>query len=161
MGAVSYRLPTLEGENTHPEATVSAGGGGVLDDRDHAIGHEPACPDHLAAPGDLGYLDDASPGGHLDPPAGAGGLDLEPLNPAAGIDHDLDTVASHSVHPRPGRRHHGGFTRRQVWFILTRARFEDSRKGASMRKFLILLGVIGLVIAVTMYVRNRQNETEF
>jgi hypothetical protein len=69
----------------------------VLDDRDHAIGHEPAGADHLAAPGNLGHLDDASPGGHLDPPAGAGGLDLEPLNPAAGIDHDLDTVASHGV----------------------------------------------------------------
>lgn len=30
-----------------------------------------------------------------------------------------------------------------------------------MKKFLILLGIIGIVIAVTMYVRNRQGETEF
>jgi hypothetical protein len=34
-------------------------------------------------------------------------------------------------------------------------------EGGDMKKFLILLGIIGLVIAVTMYVRNRQNETEF
>ena len=36
-----------------------------------------------------------------------------------------------------------------------------SRKGGGMKKFLILLGIIGLVIAVTMYFRNRQSETEF
>lgn len=30
-----------------------------------------------------------------------------------------------------------------------------------MKKFLILLGIIGLVIAVTMYVRNRQGEADF
>jgi hypothetical protein len=30
-----------------------------------------------------------------------------------------------------------------------------------VKKFLILLGIIGIVIAVTMYVRNRQGETEF
>jgi hypothetical protein len=30
-----------------------------------------------------------------------------------------------------------------------------------MKKFLLLLGVLGLVIAVLMYVRNRQDETEF
>jgi hypothetical protein len=36
-----------------------------------------------------------------------------------------------------------------------------TRKGADVKKFLILLGIIGIVIAVTMYVRNRQGETEF
>jgi hypothetical protein len=30
-----------------------------------------------------------------------------------------------------------------------------------MKKFLILLGLIGLVIAVAMYVRNRQGELEY
>jgi hypothetical protein len=34
-------------------------------------------------------------------------------------------------------------------------------KGGDMKKFLILLGIIGLVIAVTLYLRNRQGETEF
>jgi hypothetical protein len=36
-----------------------------------------------------------------------------------------------------------------------------TREGGDMKKFLILLGIIGLVIAVTMYLRNRQGETEF
>jgi hypothetical protein len=35
------------------------------------------------------------------------------------------------------------------------------RKGTAMKKFLILLGIIGLVIAVAMYVRNRQGELEY
>ncbi len=30
-----------------------------------------------------------------------------------------------------------------------------------MRKFLILLGIIGLVVAVALYLRSRQSETEF
>jgi hypothetical protein len=30
-----------------------------------------------------------------------------------------------------------------------------------MKKFLLLLGILGLVIAVLMYVRNRQGEEEF
>jgi hypothetical protein len=30
-----------------------------------------------------------------------------------------------------------------------------------MRKFLILLGIIGLVVAVAMYMRNRQGELEY
>jgi hypothetical protein len=30
-----------------------------------------------------------------------------------------------------------------------------------MKKFLLLLGIIGLVIAVLMYVRNHQGEEEF
>jgi hypothetical protein len=42
-----------------------------------------------------------------------------------------------------------------------RARFDRYLKGGGMKKFLILLGIIGLVIAVTMYFRNRQSETEF
>jgi hypothetical protein len=30
-----------------------------------------------------------------------------------------------------------------------------------MKKFLILLGIIGLVVAVTMYLRSRQGELEY
>jgi hypothetical protein len=30
-----------------------------------------------------------------------------------------------------------------------------------MKKFLLLLGILGLVIAVLMYVRSRQGEEEF
>lgn len=30
-----------------------------------------------------------------------------------------------------------------------------------MKKFLLLLGVLGLVIAVAMYVRSRQGESEY
>jgi hypothetical protein len=30
-----------------------------------------------------------------------------------------------------------------------------------VKKFLILLGIIGLVVAVTMYMRNRQGELEY
>jgi hypothetical protein len=30
-----------------------------------------------------------------------------------------------------------------------------------MKKFLLLLGILGLAIAIMMYVRNRQGEEEF
>jgi hypothetical protein len=136
----------------------------VLDDGDHPVGHEPAGPDHLAAPGDLGDLDDAAPGGDLDPAPGTGGLDLEPLDAASGIDHDLHPVTLHRAilagAGDPGRRPRGGFTRRWVWRILVAGK-DRATEGGHMKKFLILLGIIGLVIAVTMYLRNRQVESEF
>jgi hypothetical protein len=34
-------------------------------------------------------------------------------------------------------------------------------EGGAMKKFLILLGIIGLVVAVAMYMRSRQGELEY
>jgi hypothetical protein len=128
----------------------------VLHDGDDPVGHEPPGADDLAAAGDLSDLDDAAAGGHLDPPAGSGGLDLEPLGTAPGVHHDLDAVPLHVAILGPP-----GFPRREVWRILWPGKHGRSEKGETMKKFLILLGIIGLVIAVTMYVRNRQGESEF
>jgi hypothetical protein len=36
-----------------------------------------------------------------------------------------------------------------------------TKEGGTVKKFLILLGIIGLVIAVTMYMRSRQGELEY
>ena len=47
-----------------------------------------------------------------------------------------------------------------VWRILVAGK-DRATEGGDMKKFLILLGIIGLVIAVTMYLRNRQVESEF
>jgi hypothetical protein len=147
---------------------TSAGwGGGVLDHGDHSIGHEPAGPNHLAAPGDLGDLDDPPPGGHLDPPAGPGGLDVEPLDPPAGVDHDLHSVTLHrpildrAADGRGGRKPDFTRTRGLTHTGPGQGPDETHDKGGDMKKFLILLGIIGLVIAVTMYLRNRQGESEF
>jgi hypothetical protein len=49
-----------------------------------------------------------------------------------------------------------------VWRILVSGKDRAvAEEGGDMKKFLILLGIIGLVIAVTMYLRNRQGESEF
>jgi hypothetical protein len=49
----------------------------------------------------------------------------------------------------------------RVWAILTTATFSGPIKGERMKKFLLLLGILGLVIAILMYVRSRQGEEEF
>jgi hypothetical protein len=53
------------------------------------------------------------------------------------------------------------FPRLGVWSILFAGTIEGTNEGGAMKKFLILLGIIGLVIAVTMYMRNRQGELEY
>jgi hypothetical protein len=54
----------------------------------------------------------------------------------------------------------GGSREDGVWRILVPGK-DRATEGGDMKKFLILLGIIGLVIAVTMYLRNRQVESEF
>jgi hypothetical protein len=136
----------------------------VLDDGDHPVGHEPAGPDHLAAPGNLGDLDHPASGGDLDPPPRAGGLDLEPLDATSGVDHDLHPVTLHRAilagAVDPGTRPRGASRDDGVWRILGAGK-DLATEGGDMKKFLILLGIIGLVIAVTMYLRNRQVDSEF
>jgi hypothetical protein len=36
----------------------------------------------------------------------------------------------------------------------------SSKKGAAVKKFLLLLGILGLVIGVVLYVRGRQGDLE-
>jgi hypothetical protein len=136
----------------------------VLDDGDHPVGHEPARPDHLAATGDLRDLDHPAPGGHLDPTPRTGGLDLEPLDAPSGVDHDLHPVTLHLAilagAGDPGRWAGEASRLAGVWRILVAGK-DRATEGGDMKKFLILLGIIGLVIAVTMYLRNRQVESEF
>jgi hypothetical protein len=49
---------------------------------------------------------------------------------------------------------------RAVWDILSPAH-HDRTEGGHVKKFLILLGIIGLVIAIALYMRNRQGELEY
>jgi hypothetical protein len=69
----------------------------MLDERDQAGGHEPACPHGRAAARHLGDLHDAAGGRHLDPAPGAGRDDLERLDPLPGVDHGLDSIALHVI----------------------------------------------------------------
>ena len=70
----------------------------VLDQRDEATRHEASCPHGRAAARDLGDLDHAAGGRHLDPSAVAGRDDLECLDTLAGVDHGLDTITLHRRH---------------------------------------------------------------
>src|SRR5918996_1846730 len=84
--------------------TASGGRDGVLDYGDHSGGHEPAGTDHPSGPGDLDHLHHAAGRADLDPPPRPGGLDLEPLDPTAGVHGDLDPIAlRHRTILGPGR----------------------------------------------------------
>jgi hypothetical protein len=48
-----------------------------------------------------------------------------------------------------------------VWSILSSGTIEETTEGGTVKKFLILLGIIGLVIAIALYMRNRQGELEY
>src|SRR4029450_9216538 len=78
----------------------------MLDDGDHAGGQEPGRAHRLAGPGHLGDLDHGPRGGHLDPPPGSGGHDLEPAHPAgAGVAQHLDLVSTHTGQRSRSRPH--------------------------------------------------------
>ena len=106
-GVRSDRRP-VGGFGAHPPAGHDvdrrvALAGRVLDQRDDPAGHEPAGADRRAAAGDLGDLDDAAGGRHLDPTTGSRRDDLERLDRAAGIDDDLDPIAPHAAVPASAR----------------------------------------------------------
>jgi len=67
----------------------------VLDDGDHARGHEAGRAHGLTGAGHLGDLDRAARHRHLDAPAGGGRRDLELAHAVADVDEHLDPVAPH------------------------------------------------------------------
>src|SRR5712692_10339837 len=71
----------------------------VLDQRQHPAGHEPGRPHDRAPPGQLADLDKPAPDDDLDAAPGPGRRHLVVPCLAAGIDHDLDTVALHRRPP--------------------------------------------------------------
>jgi hypothetical protein len=74
----------------------------MLDEGDDAAGHEATAPYRPPGTRDLGHLDDAATGAHLDATAGTRGDDLEALDDAvARIDQDLDSIALHGADPTP------------------------------------------------------------
>lgn len=48
-----------------------------------------------------------------------------------------------------------------VWSILFSGTICETTEGGTVKKFLILLGIIGLVVAIAMYMRSRQGELEY
>jgi len=136
----------------------------VLHDRDDPGGHEPPRSDRPAAPGDLRHLDHPPGGGDLHPPPRLGGLDLEALEAPAGIDRHLDPIALHVPILGPPGPQHGAvrpFSGEGVWYILLAGTILQTTEGGTVKKFLILLGIIGLVVAIAMYMRSRQGELDY
>ena len=80
----------------------------MLDERDHAGGHEATDADGLSRSRDLGHLDDAAPGRRdLHPAPRLRRLDLVGPHAVARVHDDLDPVSFHSAdgNPRgPGER---------------------------------------------------------
>src|SRR4051794_18501275 len=81
--------------------------GGVLDERNDPARHEPRRAHGLAGARDLGDLDDAAPGGDLDPATRTCRGDL--VHPRAVVcgDDDLDTITLHGASVLPFPRHPG------------------------------------------------------
>ena len=69
--------------------------GGVLDDRDHAGGHEPATTNDDSGAGHLGHFDGSAHVRDLYPASRFGREDVVGLRPVTNIDYDLYTVAFH------------------------------------------------------------------
>src|SRR5439155_6311951 len=69
----------------------------MLDEGDQPARHEPAGPHRRAAAGDLADLDDATGRRHLESAAVLRRDDVEGLNALAGVDDDLDAIASHAA----------------------------------------------------------------
>jgi hypothetical protein len=67
----------------------------MLDECDQPARHEPAGPNRRAPPRDLGDLDDAASGRHLDAAPGPRRNDLERLDALARVDHGLHSIALH------------------------------------------------------------------
>src|ERR1700731_1494580 len=76
------------------------GGDGVLDQGQHAAGHEPGRPYRGSGTGDLGDLDDAAPVADLDAPPGPGGDHLVGPGLLTRVNDDLDPVTLHLTPPR-------------------------------------------------------------
>src|SRR6188474_3381245 len=74
----------------------------MLDERDDAVGHEPARADRRPGAGHLGDLDDAAAGRDLDAATGLRRLDLVLQRPVARVDDDLDPLALHARRLPPG-----------------------------------------------------------
>jgi hypothetical protein len=53
------------------------------------------------------------------------------------------------------------FSGEAVWSILFAGTISETTEGGTVKKFLILLGIIGLVVAIAMYMRSRQGELEY
>jgi hypothetical protein len=71
--------------------------GWVLDERNDTAGHEPGRAHRFAGARHLGHLDDAAPGGDLDPATRASRENLVGPGAVVRSDHDLDTIASHGA----------------------------------------------------------------
>jgi hypothetical protein len=53
------------------------------------------------------------------------------------------------------------FSGEAVWSILFEGTIFETTEGGTVKKFLILLGIIGLVVAIAMYMRSRQGELDY
>jgi hypothetical protein len=53
------------------------------------------------------------------------------------------------------------FSGEGVWYILFGGTILETTEGGTVKKFLILLGIIGLVVAIAMYMRSRQGELDY
>jgi hypothetical protein len=68
----------------------------MLDQREYPGGHEPGRADRLTGTGYLGDLNYSAALGDLDSAPSASGDDVVGAGAVAGVDHDLDPVASHA-----------------------------------------------------------------
>jgi hypothetical protein len=67
----------------------------MLYDGDDSGGHEPRRANGSSRSGDLSHFDRPTYVGYFDPPTGACGRDLKPLDACSNVDEDLYAITAH------------------------------------------------------------------